>query len=335
MKFLLVLSFLSTYTFAAPFFKTQKKDCSPIDIRTDHLREIRDQKKVSWCYAFTAADMLTYTFNLPEKASAADVAINYNDSDAGLIVRWFNQTFGQRRSSGDQDIFMMPHQTGFNQVALRRSMRDGFCPERVFPSEFWIKRERTEFGFHESKVDLRSAMLDIYQLLKNEKNLTTDNLPYYFAFQNIQSPQDFLGVIKGETPKTFYAKLRAEVCKHDRIPFHKKYQVEMYLKDASVFKVLNKHLNLSRMVGIDYDDRITSDRRHRGIAIKELHTSGIVARKWNAQKNECSYLIRDSRSATCTRYDPSYECLGGKIWLEESLLYPSLVSLVTILSSKN
>jgi hypothetical protein len=335
MKLLFLLSLLSTFTFAAPFFKTQKQDCSPTDIRTDQLREIRDQKKVSWCYAFTAADMLTYTFNLPEKASAADVAINYNDSDAGLIVRWFNQTFGHRKPARDQDIFMMPHQTGFNQVALRRSMKEGFCPERVFPSESWIKRERTDFGFTESKVDLKSAMLDIYQLLKNENNLTAENLPYYFAFQNIQSPQEFLTVLKGQTPKTFYAKLRAEVCKYDRIPFPKKYQVEMYLKDAYVFKVLNKHLNFSRMVGMDYDDRITRDRHHQGIAIKELHTSGIVARRWNEEKNECSYLIRDSRSASCTRYDPSYECLGGQIWLEESLLYPSLVSLVTILTPKN
>ena len=325
----MILTFIfSQLAFAENFQKTPQSSCSPLDLRNETLPNIRDQKKVAWCYAFTAADMLTYTFNLPEMASAADVAINYNDSELGLLLRWVQRTFGRRPDQGEQEVFMMPHQTGFNSVALERAMRDGYCPERIFPSDSWIKMTKNGDKWNETNVNLKNAMLDIFGLLKNQQSLTVENLPFYFHFKNVESAEDFFNLIKGQTPSTFYSKLRKEVCKHDRIKFQHRYQSMMYIKDPAVFTIMNKQLNRGRLVGIDYDLRILSDRRNNTVSLGQLHTSSIVGRRWNQSENECQYLIRDSHGNQCTRYDASYECLGGQVWINEGLIYPNLTSLV-------
>jgi hypothetical protein len=334
MKWILLSVFFSTSLWSASYQVTSEKNCSALDLRTPLLEEIRNQKSISWCYAFSAADMLTYTFNLSEKVSAADVAINYNDSDLGTFIRWINTTFSSRRTQSSSETFMMAHQNGFNKIALERGMRDGYCPERVFPSESWVKMTRDGDRFVESKSDLKPAMLDIYQLIQNQKLLTVENLPYYFHFKNVESPEEFLSLLKGSKPDNFYSKLRTQVCQFDRIHFASTYSVAMELKNGWTFVSMNKNLNLGRLVGMDYDDRITSDHTNRSITMSELHTSAIVGRRWNVLKKECAYLIHDSRGKGCDRYDPTYECLGGQIWVEESLLFPNIVSTVTILAPK-
>ncbi|MBA2405774.1 MAG: hypothetical protein H0V66_13445 [Bdellovibrionales bacterium] len=330
MKWMMIALIFSHLAYAESFQKTSKDSCQPLDLRNETLPTIRDQKKVAWCYAFTAADMLSYTFNLPEMASAADVAINYNDSDLGLFIRWLNQTFGRKPDQGEQETFMMPHQTGFNKIALDRGMRDGYCPERIFPSDSWVKMTREGDKWHESQTDLRSAMVEIFGLIKNQKNLSAKNLPFYFHFKNVESAEDFYTLIKGQTASSFYSKLRKVVCQHDRIKFPKRFQTMMYVKDPAVFTSMNKQLNRGRLVGIDYDSRILSDRTNASVNLAELHTSSVVGRRWNKTHNECQYLIRDSHGNQCARYDTSYECLGGQVWMDESLIYPNLTSLVYI-----
>lgn len=329
MKWILLALLVSQTVLADTYQKTDQKLCTEIDLRNDKLPQIRDQKDVSWCYAFTAADMLAYTYNLPEMVSAADIAINYNSTDLALLIRWLRQTFGSRREQEDREVFMMAHQTGFNKIALDRGMKDGYCPERVFPSESWVKMTRDSDKWIESKVDLKTAMLEIYSLLEKQKQLTAENLPYYFHFKNVESPEEFFKLIKGETSISFYSKLRNEVCKHDRIKFRRRFKNTMYIKDPSVFIALNKQINRGRLVGIDYDARILSDRRNASISLS-LHTSSIVARRWNKSEMQCQYLVRDSHGNQCSRYDSSYECLGGQVWMSESLLYPNLTSFVNV-----
>ena len=328
MKWFWSLLFISQFAWADLYIKTDKENCSPLDLRNEKLQEVRNQKKLSWCYAFTAADMLTYTFDLKEDASAADVAINYNDSDIGQFMRWLSETFGRSSSQGELETFMMPHQTGFNKVALSRAMRDGYCPERIFPSESWTKMTRSGDQWTESQIDLKSAMLDIYSLLKKQQTLNLENLPFYFHFKNVESPEAFFDLIKGQKLSTFYSKLRKEVCKFDRIKFQHRYDVMMYLKDQFTFFVVNKQLNQGQMVGIDYDSRILTDNRNISIELSELHTSSLVGRRWNQNSGQCQYLIRDSHGNQCSRYDASYECLGGQVWMDESKLYANLLSLV-------
>ena len=88
MKLFLLLLSLPVVAFA--FHPTSQKDCFPLDLRNENLGQVRNQHQVSWCYAFTAADMLGFTFDEQEKVSAADIAIGYNETKVGLFVRWLD-----------------------------------------------------------------------------------------------------------------------------------------------------------------------------------------------------------------------------------------------------
>src|SRR5690606_20228304 len=156
-------------------------------------------------------------FKLPEKISAADVAINYNSSEIGQLLR--RLYLRVNRNQGELESFMMAHQTGFSQVALEKSMQEGYCPERMFPSESWQKMTRVNGKWEGTQSDLKSAMLEIYQLIKKAKTLTIHNLPFFYSFKNIETPESFLELIQNETIETFYFALRSKVCQFDRIKF--------------------------------------------------------------------------------------------------------------------
>ncbi|MBA2405971.1 MAG: hypothetical protein H0V66_14440, partial [Bdellovibrionales bacterium] len=77
-------------TLAFAYSPTSQNNCTSLDLRNESLGEVRNQKDVAWCYAFTGADMLGHTFGAREKMSAADMAIGYNQTRVGLFVRWLD-----------------------------------------------------------------------------------------------------------------------------------------------------------------------------------------------------------------------------------------------------
>jgi hypothetical protein len=294
---------------ALSYTPTTQTNCSATDLRHS-LGEVRDQGKVSWCYAFTAADNLAYTFNLPEQISAADIALNYNESAWGRVMDTV-------LDNGN------PHETGFTKAALLQGMQDGYCPESVFPSENWNK----VINGQRVSVKMSEAMKDIAQLHKNRANLTVTNLPFYFEFPNV-GPAEFVSLLQTKKLRTFYSNLRKLACKNDRVPFDARWKVHMVFRNKNIFQRVNEQLNLGRLVAMDYDARILENRDHQGLKLSELHTSSIVGRRWNKERNTCEYLIRDSHGVQCSRYDARYECEQGNVWLGESEIYKNLTSIV-------
>ena len=327
MKVWILLLSLPTLVWA--YSPTSQNDCSPVDLRNPNLAEVRNQKEMAWCYAFTGSDMLADTFDTPERISAADVAIGYNQTKIGLLIRWFNLNVINRKKP---NIAVLAHQTGFNKFSLEKTMKEGWCPERIFPSESWTKMSRSPNGWVESQVDLDKAMIEIGALHDARKNVSIDNLPYYYKFKNVDA-QKFVEMLQTKNIAKFYASLRETVCQGDRQPFNTKWKVKMVLKNPNIFKRVSEQLEVGRLVGLDYDSRLLQDSSRRGVSLAELHTSSIVGRRWNGQKNSCEFLIRNSHGDKCDKYDPSYECDAGNVWIPEKQIYPSTISVVYMLSN--
>ncbi len=300
---------LAIPTLALAYHPTSQRDCSPLDLRNNTLGPVRNQGNISWCYAFTAADMLSYTFE-KERISAADVALNYNESLVGRIMATV-------RPNGK------PHETGFNKVALSKAMKDGYCPEGVFPSENWIKVEDGK----EYSIPMTEAMKEISGLHKMRSTLTSKNLPFHFKFKNV-GREEFLSLLQTKKLRNFYVNLRDEACRDDRVAFETRWKVKMVFKNKKIFSRISEQLEQNRLVGMDYDARILEQRDHQGVKLSELHTSILIGRRWNEERGLCEYLIRDSRGAQCTRYDSRYECSEGNVWLGESEIYNGLISVV-------
>jgi hypothetical protein len=316
----------------AGFHRTPENQCAPLDLRNSTLGEVRNQGQLSWCYAFSAADMLGHAFDQKERISAADIALNYNETAAGKFVRWLNFNLLDRKSRSQMSV--IPHETGFNKVALMAAMQEGYCPESVFPSENWTLVYPGASGLVEKTLPLKVALTEIGKLHQQRARLAPDNLPFYPKLKHL-NPKNFSELLKSPSQMLLYRNLRNIVCQKDRMEFSHRWKVKMSLRHPNIFGRINEQLQLGRLVAIDYDARILESQSHQGIKLSELHTTSIVARRWNEQKNSCEYLIRDSHGRQCRRYDPSYDCENGQVWLDESVLYPSMTSMVYMLSRVN
>lgn len=294
---------------------SDKNTCSDLSLDTSSLGKVRNQGSISWCYAFTASDMLQYTFNTPDKVSAVDIATNYNESSVGKIMDLF-LNYGE------------PHETGFNKVALIQGMKDGYCPENVFPSEKWVKVTNEV----EEIISMPAAMKEIGKLHSIRKTLNLNNLPFYYKFKNIDKSA-FLSLLKSKNKiRNFYFELRKKVCAGERQDFSHRWKVKMVFRNSRIFKRIHSQLDANRIIGLDYDSRILENADNNKVSISSLHTSSIIGRRWNSQKSTCEYLIRNSWGDKCERYDSRHECQSGNIWLGESSVYKNMTSIVYLKS---
>ncbi len=298
-------------TFVFAYSPSNQNTCSDLKLDTSSLGEVRNQGNISWCYAFTASDMLQYTFKTSEKISASDIATNYNKTRIGKLMDLF-LNYGE------------PHETGFNKVALIHAMKSGHCPESIFPSEEWVKVTHDS----EEKVLMTEAMKQIKDLHARRGELTFENLPFYFKFKNIDK-ETFLSVLKSKNKlKNFYTELRAKACQNERMNFDHQWKVKMIFRNKNIFKRIHSQLDLGRIIGLDYDSRILENAQNQSIKISSLHTSSIIGRRWNNETNTCQYLIRNSWGDKCERYDQSLECQEGNLWLNESMVFKNMTSIV-------
>ena len=314
---------------ASAYSPTSQQDCSSLDLRNETLGKVRNQKDVSWCYAFTSADMLAHTFNEAEKISAADIAIGYNQTPVGLFVRWFDLNLLNPK---DPILPSLSHQTGFNKISLTKAMQVGWCPERILPSESWSKMSRDKGGWTQAEVPLAQAMLEISALHAIRHSLTPQNIPFYYSFKNVDATV-FVQLLQTKNVARVYSSLRKAVCRDDRHPFNYNWKVKMVIKNSKIFSRISEQLEKGRLVALDYDSRILKDSSNRGFKISQLHTSSVVGRRWNESKHTCEFLIRNSYGEDCnSKYDPRYECDSGNLWLNELQMYRSMTSISYMLS---
>lgn len=310
MKFLFFIFLVPSLVFG--FSKSDESQCTKLDLRNNSLGAVRDQGKISWCYAFAGADMLAHAMGITRAVSAADIAISYNET---LLARLMNQL----ESHTDH----LPHQTGFNKIALNKILKVGLCPEVVFPSEYWIKVQHGK----EFLVPMPEAMKEIYDLFFKVKKYRFSTLPFYYRFEHVDELV-FQELLKSKNLRHFYSELRSIVCQSDRFKNEEALKARMIFVRQSIFKDISEILDSGTLVGVDYDSRVLEDHTHKTRSFANLHTSVIVARRWNQNQKQCEYLIRNSHGRSCEKYDSYFSCEEGHIWVGEAELYPNLTSIV-------
>jgi hypothetical protein len=97
---------------ARPHLEQARGRCGSVDIR-DRLPPIRSQGSIGWCYSFTAADIAS--FHTGQNISPVDLAIKYNRI---FMERIFDPGGGESEHDG-----------GFDHIALRQGLQQGFCSE--------------------------------------------------------------------------------------------------------------------------------------------------------------------------------------------------------------
>ena len=285
--------------------------------------KLRNQNGISWCYAHAAADLLQFTYRIPEQISAADIAINYAESDVSKIITFFKRIFSSSARAA-------PPETGFIRKAIRKTIPEGYCPENVLPSQEWT-RVNGNTG-ERKKIDILEAILEAYDLQKKIKNGTFPNpesLSVYYEFPHIGRDQ-FFSLLQNSKKGTMLLQIRNAACAGERHPYPtEETEFSFSFSGRHVFQKINNSLSSHLPVGVDFFSGIFDDYDHFKRKIDDLHTVLFYGRKFDPAANECVYLMRNSYGEDCSRYDPKIKCEAGYLWFPESRIYRALTSILT------
>jgi hypothetical protein len=311
-----MLNFLIIFLLSAAAFANE---CSTVDLRlTGKLtQEVRNQGRMSWCYAHTAVDLVQYHFNSPS-LSAADFAIQYSNHFAAKLVHSLMNI--STLISSRPTIYMEP-QTGFIKASLNQGFQEGFCPRNIFPDEK-IKLQSLRTG-DSKEVDFATAMFDILKNLQPEIKSGFSFRENIYRFPGL-SDDNFFSILKDQSRQKVFDTISGSLCRDHRLNFQKP-KITQKVRSANMFTTIDQQLDSANIVAFDYNADVLNDKLKASIVPKSLHTSSIVGRRWNVDNQSCEYLVRNSFGPECKRYDKSYSCEDGNIWIPQKYLAKSIL----------
>jgi len=312
---LLLTSLLVLLSLLAP---RAQAACTSLDLRNETLGEPRDQKNVSWCYAYTISDMVAHHYHLP-RLSAADIAITYNHSPLAEKQRKLYEVYFKMFRP---ELLNTEHTTGFMQVALKTTFARGVCLEKEFPSDF-LTRITTQENTSE-QVPMAQAIREIH-LQKESRDSTS-----YYAFPNVDRAAYFQFLAGSDIHDLFF-NISEQACKNSRFQDFGKMAPVHHYKNKKSLGEIDQILEGGDIAGIEYFPTFLYNLDAK---IWGLHTSSIVARRMNEKTQSCEYLIRNSRGSDCSKYDARLECENGHIWVPGDLLKSRLISVSHFEESK-
>ena len=288
---------------------TQKiqRTCTPVDLR-EHLPPVRDQDSIGWCYAFTAADLLS--FKLKKNISAVDIALNYNKE-------YNKEEYNNTLSHKILELLEIVDEETFEGGQIDKSIKylnanSGACLESN------MRSDDNTYG------ELYSNILTLKNSLDENPNACENEVKSIFPNQDMNS----LLKIAAETNKnSLLEELRHQNCL-PRIPVEKfkiksESDVEKFetaKKITPYLDTIDKQLSENNIIGIGYHAQILFQKNdHPDDSIKPTpHGSSVVGRRFNEKNGECEYLIRNAQGRSCDYYD--FDCEEGNIWLPRSKL---------------
>jgi hypothetical protein len=296
----------------------QANYCSDIDLRNETLGENRNQKDVSWCYAYTAADMIAHKYNL-NRVSASDVAINYNDT---LLARGLKQIFNLYYIFADRDSIKMEHQYGFIALALRKILKEGVCLEEDFASEYMVRVDEKNGKQIKTRVDMKQAMFEIRKLRKQLRLTPWKKPTFWFEVKGVDR-SEFYRLVRFSAKTKLFMRLVNRACENRFYP-DSKATVKYFVKGKRTFDRINQQLDRGNLVGVDFWTNMQTNFTGKKTG---LHANTVVARRWNSSTNKCEYLMRDSYGNTCDHFDSRLECEAGNVWMPEDIFERYIVDI--------
>lgn len=285
--------------------KTKKSCTQTTSAVKEALGPVRHQDSLGWCYAYSAADLLS--FKLGKRISAIDIAINYTKS-----VKNSNE---QYKNKSIEEI-----EGGYALFGLYTAIRDGVCLESDLPSEDNANQDlkllfRDLKVFAEKASKLKYGSSEYLKLICNNSYVKTLTLKNEELF-------NFLLTLKEKEVTTEIQNLS---CKN-RITLPKLNPVSIYYK-SEIFKHIDKQLEKGNPLEFAYHMNILEESDHEYLKKEEdyLHSSLIIERRYNEKKNECEYLVRNSWGRSCNNINSQFECSEGSIWIPKSILYSGIL----------
>lgn len=316
-------------------------NCPEKDISAQ-MPPIREQEGSGWCYAYTAADLLS--FKLGTNVSAADTAIAYNDQQAmqrltGIIsesfgsIRKLAQRGNLRRRElgqighrtwagiGQADLTVTRHDGGITQTAIDAlQAKGGYCLESNLKSG---PSPGTNLEYNVG--DLRQNFDTIYQEM-NSGNDRADYITFLCSEDSFPLRDTFDRVLVSDmvdimTTSTFdpIRELVDRQCS-PRVPFDVEVENHSFEEGRAdgIEGKIQEILLSGRPAGVHY----TSDFLHNVVDPSRRHASSVVGMRWNNETLQCEFKVRNSWGPDgCDKHrTENYDCSKGHFWVNEDVL---------------
>lgn len=239
-----------------------------------NLNNVRNQDSVGWCYAYTAADLLSFKFK--KRISAVSL---YKSGQE--IAKDIKDPVGNGGDIGDS-------------IRSYIAKNNGLCLEEDLPSsdfKFCLDRYYSDFlnnlltVVNENRLD---AELNANQCFRHDLEA---------AFPGVN-----VAFIKSHgNRKELIESLYNQQCKKISLKNVKVQTATLYIErsPASVLlKNIDDQLSKGNLIGIGYDyNKLNGDESSGG------HASVLVGRRTNPDSGACEYLVRNSWGKECNLYE--------------------------------
>ena len=267
-----------------------------IKIETKHMPKNNHQKDLSWCFAWSTTDLLSFHEEVP--LSSYDLGFQYHNHD---IIR---------EAAGSVEDFTL--KGGVERLAMIVAIQSkkGLCTE-----------EQTNF-----KESDWAKLSDYFKLLASPKKSLKSIICYKQARINepFNKLTDEILLILNQLSRDKKAAALLDVVCQKRHTMKNKYGVgfrlaENYTQDEVIEK-LDELLEKSQPASVAYDaDFIFKGPKHKRKASN--HSSTVIGRRTNEKTGICEYLIKNSWGNNCPK-KAKMECVEGEghYWIPRDIL---------------
>lgn len=299
---------------------TSEKTCRPVDLRKkyDFLKFASDQGQgTESCYAFAAADLVSAKLGRP--VSAIDIHNAFQNSLTGKAF----------------SMFSIPG--GLPDSAIDSAQKRGFCSEDQVRSSnnvliSWMSNTKSNFGKTLSELKKLSAILaELPPKSRREfaqcQASQIEGLNYFFPKMSFNA---FVDILSQSPPEEILDRLIDFNCNKKRIQAD--FNIVTHIGFGDTFSEMASYLTDAQL---DQENAVALG--FRGNILKNIyvstgeHASTIIGRRWDSEKNQCEYLIKNTWGTECKNkgrhlYDPFFlmknRCENGNIWIPGELLFP-------------
>lgn len=305
---------------------------------------VRDQGDTSWCFAHSAADLLTHEMGLgPRKqVSALWVGALYDGTSMTEFDRLLARNWTRRGSVVPDDEY-----TAAFKVRQAMAVRNQENKSRLQDSTGGFVENSLEIALGQDKMCLvsdlakyensvvdPSATLTVieHRLAKQKKKKQDECQPrgdqsaesnrndlVNVAFSLVEEQKDFLKSRCSE-------KMRKKKVYSVKEAFYRGPDEEMEPEEREeALATINEVLDRNKIFAMAYQSRVITAKDSGPHA---LHSSSVIGRKM--MNGKCFYQVRNSWGPDCSPYkkDESVHCEhGGSIYVEESALLDNMMGI--------
>lgn len=275
---------------------TRKANCTNASVNTTAMGLPRSQGNIGWCYAHTAADLMSHFFG--KRVSAVDLAMNYNDSTF----------FRLRKKMLNYSEFSA--EGGRVNESLEVTAAKGFCSDEDLRGE----------------IDQKISNINLYREIERLKGQLSGSSPEgvqqnclkaaYYANMLMPSVslKHFTDIFTKTPSESLFSKLSEVACKK-RITPSPGFAVHK-LSGPDSIKKMDELLTQSWPVGIGFNMRAIDSDSSGG------HANTVVGRRFNDSNGECQYRLRNTWGSNWGE--------GGYLWVSKQVLESDLWSITYV-----